>query len=80
MPEVGRTPGAAEPLQEVGSGPDKSLDLTSRFTRLLNWLQLEGRVPVSLFPARMTDCNIESSDQLLGNVPAHTHTQSESRP
>lgn len=32
MPEVGRTPGAAEPLQECGTGPDNSLDLKSRFT------------------------------------------------
>ena len=36
MPEVGRTPGAAEPLQELGTGPDRSLDLTSRFTSELS--------------------------------------------
>lgn len=34
MPVVGRTPGAAEPLQEEGTGPDRSLDLASKFTRL----------------------------------------------
>ena len=55
MPEVGRTPGAAEPLQESGTGPDRLLDLTSRFTRLLSWLQLAGRVPVSSFRATMID-------------------------
>lgn len=55
MPEVGRTPEAAEPLQEPGTGPDRLLDLTSRFTRLLSWLQLLGRVPVSWFTATMMD-------------------------
>lgn len=47
IPEVGRTPGAAEPLQESGTGPERLFDLTSRFTRLLSWLQLPGSVPVN---------------------------------
>lgn len=78
MPVVGRTPGAAEPLQESGTGPDRTLDLRSRFTRLLSWLQLEGSVPVILLLATMMDCRAVSLAQLSGSVPASAHLSSAS--
>ena len=70
MPDDGNAPGAALPLQDVGSGPESPFDLKSRLTRLLSWLQLEGRVPVSLLYAKMMDCSLVSLDQLSGKVPA----------